>query len=74
MRPDTLMTGDHVNPNANSHLWAGKCVEDWSRTIFTHLVQMHMAAGKCNSTTNYTWHALQHDTPQDLYNNALHWC
>ncbi len=45
MRVDTLMTGDHVNPNPKSHLWAGKCMEDWSRTIYTHLVQMHMAKG-----------------------------
>ena len=40
-----LMTGDRVDPNRKSHLWAGKCVRDWSRPIYTHLVQMHMAQG-----------------------------
>ncbi len=70
MRVDTLMTGDHVNPNPKSHLWAGKCMEDWSRTIYTHLVQMHMAKGKCNSTSSDALHALQHATPQDMCNTA----
>ena len=70
MRVDTLMTGDHVSPNAKSHIWAGMCVEDWSRTTYTHLVQKHMAAGKCNLTTSDTLHALQHVTPQVMYNTA----
>ena len=64
------MTGDHVSPNAKSHIWAGMCVEDRSRTTYTHLVQKHMAADKCNPTTSHTLHALQHATPQVMYNIA----
>ncbi|KAL0027444.1 hypothetical protein WJX77_001690 [Trebouxia sp. C0004] len=50
MRVDTLMTEDHVKPNPNSHLWVGKCVEDWSRTAYTCLVHMHMATAVTHPT------------------------
>jgi len=69
-RVDTIMTGDHVAPNPKSHLWVGKCVEDWSQTAYTHLVQMHMAKGKCNSTSSDVLHALQQATTPDMCNTA----
>ena len=67
---DTIMTGVHVDPNPKSHLWVGKCVEDWTQTANTHLVQMHMAKGKFNSTSSDVVHALQQATTPDMCNTA----
>lgn len=70
MRVDTIMTGDHVDPNPKSHLWVGKCMEDWSRTAYTCLVQTHKAKGKCNLTSSNILHALQQATPPDMCKTA----
>ena len=70
MRVDTLMTGVHVDPNPKSHLWVGKCVEDWVQTAYAYLVQAHMAKGKCNSTSSDVLHALQQATTLDMCNTA----